>query len=318
MPAIRSARALLIVDRLHGQSAWRAQNPNIPPWWLAEEAAIFAVELAGALVSHLERRTGRVQTIHQHPFSRCMQPKLLLILQRTHGGQRPKMMVQRRDTHARDSCELLHPQRLRVVRPHPGDGLRRPVALISQRGNRSQSRALRSPQDSVDDLALNQSAQKRNVLRDVQQIDEPAARIEQFRCRLTGRHSRSFRRRLSRLNLLSAQKLSDYGHFEFQHETEIRHRLTCLDHIADHWQVERRQQVSRLIEDEGSSAEVCLLPPLRNHGQARLVGRRDWRRRGGSPAQQQARNVGDQSLFAPNEKGNLPGQLGAQFSRSAR
>jgi TetR/AcrR family transcriptional regulator, transcriptional repressor for nem operon len=44
---------------------------------LAEEAAVFAVELAGTFVSDLKGRTGGVQT-HEHAFPRCMQPKLLL------------------------------------------------------------------------------------------------------------------------------------------------------------------------------------------------------------------------------------------------
>jgi Aldo/keto reductase family len=94
LPA-RSDSALLITDQFQGQSAWRAKGPNIPHRWLAEEAAIFAIELGSALVSDLKRRTGGVQTIYEHAFPRCMQPKLLLILKRTHGRQRPEMVVQR-------------------------------------------------------------------------------------------------------------------------------------------------------------------------------------------------------------------------------
>jgi hypothetical protein len=37
-----------------------------------------------------------------------MQPKLLLILKRTHRGERPEMVVQRGDAHARDFCEIFH------------------------------------------------------------------------------------------------------------------------------------------------------------------------------------------------------------------
>jgi hypothetical protein len=51
------------------------------------------------------------------------------------------------------------------------------VALISQRGNRTKACALRSARDSVDYFALDQAAQKRNVLRRVEQVDEPAAAI---------------------------------------------------------------------------------------------------------------------------------------------
>ena len=52
------------------------------------------IELAGTFVSDLKSRTSGVQTIHEHASSRCLQPQLLLILKRAHGGQRPEMVVQ--------------------------------------------------------------------------------------------------------------------------------------------------------------------------------------------------------------------------------
>src|SRR5205809_454746 len=55
-----------------------------------------------------KNRTGGVQTIHEHAFPRCLQPKLLLILKRTHRCQRPEMVVQCRDAHARDFCKIFH------------------------------------------------------------------------------------------------------------------------------------------------------------------------------------------------------------------
>jgi hypothetical protein len=73
---------------------------------LAEEAAIFAIELGGAFVSDLKGRTGGVQTIYEQAFPRCMQPKLLLILAGTHGSQGPEMVVQCGDAHACDFCEV--------------------------------------------------------------------------------------------------------------------------------------------------------------------------------------------------------------------
>ena len=90
--ATRSNSALAITDRLQGQGAWRAESPDIPHGWLAEEAAVFAIELAGAFVSDLKGRTGGVQTIDEHASPCRLQPKLLLILERTHGGERPEMI----------------------------------------------------------------------------------------------------------------------------------------------------------------------------------------------------------------------------------
>src|SRR5712691_11939456 len=100
MLATRSDSALPITGRLQGQGAGRAEGPNIPHGWLAEEATVFAIELAGTFVSDLKSRTGGVQTIHEHAFPRCMQPKLLLILKRAHGSQRLEMVMQRGNTHA--------------------------------------------------------------------------------------------------------------------------------------------------------------------------------------------------------------------------
>jgi hypothetical protein len=88
-----SNSALLIADRLHWQSAWRAQSPNIPHGWLAEEAAVFAIELAGAFIADFKGRTGGVEAVDKHACSRGLQSNLLLILKRTHGRQRPEMVV---------------------------------------------------------------------------------------------------------------------------------------------------------------------------------------------------------------------------------
>jgi hypothetical protein len=105
----RSDCVLKITHRLQWRSTWRAKSPNIPHGRLAEEAAVFAIELASALVSDLECSTGGVQTIHEHAFPRCMQPKLFLILKRTHGGQHPEMVVQRGHAHPRDFLRDLPP-----------------------------------------------------------------------------------------------------------------------------------------------------------------------------------------------------------------
>jgi len=104
--ATRSASTLLITYRLYWLSAWQAESPNISHGWLPKETAVFAIELAGAFVSDFKSRTRGVQTINEHESPRRLQPKLLLILKRTHGGQRAEMMVQRGESHARDLCQI--------------------------------------------------------------------------------------------------------------------------------------------------------------------------------------------------------------------
>ncbi len=89
---------------------------HIPHRRLAEEAAILAVELAGALIAYFKGRARRVQPFGDHPSARRVQPQPLLILQRTHRGQRAKVMVQGRDAHLRDRRKFFDAQRLGVVR----------------------------------------------------------------------------------------------------------------------------------------------------------------------------------------------------------
>ncbi len=69
---------------------------------------------------------------------------------------------------------------LRSCHPTYAIAFCRLVALISQRSNRLKARPFRSPEDSANDLALNQSTQKGNVLRGIQQVHESATCTEEF------------------------------------------------------------------------------------------------------------------------------------------
>jgi hypothetical protein len=50
----KSDSALRMTGRFQGRGTWRAKGPDITHGWLSEEAAIFAIELAGALVTNLK------------------------------------------------------------------------------------------------------------------------------------------------------------------------------------------------------------------------------------------------------------------------
>src|SRR5215469_1648008 len=62
--------------------------------WLTKEAFVFAVELTRAFISNFKGCTRSIEPLDQHPFSRCYQAKLFLILKRAHGRQRTEMMMQ--------------------------------------------------------------------------------------------------------------------------------------------------------------------------------------------------------------------------------
>ncbi|HTS36383.1 MAG TPA: hypothetical protein VMH04_11965 [Candidatus Solibacter sp.] len=54
---------------------------------MAEEAAVFAIELGRTFVADLEGCTGGMETIAQHQAPRRLKPQLFLILQRTLGSE---------------------------------------------------------------------------------------------------------------------------------------------------------------------------------------------------------------------------------------
>ena len=104
--------ALLDVRGLQGGSAGGTEGSDVADGWLTEEAAVFAIELAGAFVADFEGGAGGIEAVHEHALARCLQPELLLILKRAHGSQRAKMMMERGDSHACHFCEIFDAQRL--------------------------------------------------------------------------------------------------------------------------------------------------------------------------------------------------------------
>ena len=65
--------------------------------WLAEEAAVFAIELAGAFVADFEGRAGGVEAVVDHALAGNVETQLLLILKRAHGGERAEVVVEGRE-----------------------------------------------------------------------------------------------------------------------------------------------------------------------------------------------------------------------------
>ena len=61
--------------------------------------------------------------------------------------------------------------------------------------------------------------------------------------------------------------------------------LACLNYVADDRQIERGEQVARLVEDEVGSAEICLLAALRDD-EAWLLGGGGGSRGNGAAAEQ--------------------------------
>ena len=67
-------------DRFEFRSTWREKRSNVSHRGLAEEAAVFAIELRSAFVANLEGCTSGIETIVQHQAPRQLKPQLFLIL----------------------------------------------------------------------------------------------------------------------------------------------------------------------------------------------------------------------------------------------
>lgn len=73
----------------------------------------------------------------------------------------------------------LHPQRFRVIGSEPGDGFGRSVALVAECGDGAETRSLRTSQQTIDDLTLDQAAEEWNIFRSIKQIQKARARLQQ-------------------------------------------------------------------------------------------------------------------------------------------
>src|SRR5579859_7058510 len=73
----------------------QAQSRHIAQRRRTETATVFATELRRTFITHAMRRRGDVALIRQQHATRLVEAQLLLVLQRTHGGDGAKMMVQR-------------------------------------------------------------------------------------------------------------------------------------------------------------------------------------------------------------------------------
>ena len=109
----------------------RDRGSDITDGGLAKQAAVFTIELTRAFVSNFKGHSRRVHIIGEHPRSRGLQSNLLLVLKRTHCGERSEMVVKSGDSHARNLRKFFNAKWHRIVRFNPGDRFGRAVTLIS-------------------------------------------------------------------------------------------------------------------------------------------------------------------------------------------
>ena len=77
------------------------------------------------------------------------------------------------EEHARHRRQFLNTQRLGVIHPEPFNRLGGTVALLTEGCNSTKMLSLRAAQQAIDDFALDQVAENWNVLRRIDEADEP-------------------------------------------------------------------------------------------------------------------------------------------------
>ena len=81
-------------------------------------------------------------------------------------------------------------------------------------------------------------------------VHEAAARTEEFHCRCAGHHGGTVRADACHVNLFSAEKFPNQGHFEFQRHRETGCFCAGLNDLAYYRQIDRCQQGLRLTPQD--------------------------------------------------------------------
>lgn len=153
---------------------------DVAHWWLAEEAAVLAIELAGAFIANFEGCAGGVEAIVEHAFARDVQSQLLLILERAHSSERTELVVECGNAHARHGGEVLDAEGSRVVEPDPFDSFGGAVTLVAEGGDGAEMLALWAAEKAEGNFTLDQTAEEWDVVRSVEKVDEASACVEEF------------------------------------------------------------------------------------------------------------------------------------------
>ena len=118
--------------------------------------------------------------------------------------------------------------------------------------------AIESTEPSINDLALDEATQKRNIPWTRQQIDQPTTGAEQSSRDLTGHHGGCMRRKLGQVDFFPAEKFADQWHFKLERQSEKGLRFAGFDNLADNWQVDGGQQESRAVVGDSTDDAFCL------------------------------------------------------------
>jgi hypothetical protein len=108
-----------------------------------------------------------------------LEPYLLLELQGAHRGDGLKVVVKARDAHAKLLGNVLNAKRLVERSTEPSDSPGDAVGVVALERNVTESVALLTFEEPVDDFPRDQGQEKGRFGRSVQEPDEPHHRVQQ-------------------------------------------------------------------------------------------------------------------------------------------
>ncbi len=237
----------------------------------AEEAAVLAIELAGAFIADFKGGAGGIQSFIEHPLPGYVQAKLLLILKRAHCGQRTELMMQSRYAHARHGGEFLNAQRLSVVAPEPLDYLGGAMALLAERCDGAKMLSLRAAQQPVDDFTLDEIAEEGNVLRRIEKVNKAGSRLEKLERSDADSHGACIGALPAEVKLRLRVDFANRRPLKLENHTKHGHFFRRRGYLAENGQIDRGEQEVAAVALVCCFANVDALLPLHKDNQAGLV-----------------------------------------------
>ncbi|VTZ61716.1 conserved hypothetical protein [Sinorhizobium medicae] len=234
-------------------------------------AGIFAAELGLALITDLVAGIAGIEALLQHQAPCLLEAELLLVLQRAHRRDGLEMVMQRGNAHADAACEVFDAQRPGIMLFQPGDRTADLVRLALRCRHLSELGAVRPEQQPVKEFLFDQRQEHRNVVRSVEEPQQPKRRVLEIGCKLAHRHAArracgfrspvadgvEQRRNPRRIDLESHAEIGFFGRRE--------------RYLRENRQVDRGQKVVGGSVNECFFAEHDTFGPLNDDRNTRLV-----------------------------------------------
>ena len=218
---------------VEGGGAGEAVGFEVADGGLAEEAAVFAVELAGAFVADFKGCAGGVEACGEDAEAGGVKAEAFLVLKGAHGGEGAEVVVEGGNAHLGEGGEVFDAEGFVVVGLEPGDGAGGAVALFAEGGDGAQVFAEGALEEAIDDFALHEGAEEGDVAGGVEEVEQAGAGGEHFDRGGADGHAARAEGGGCGEELLLHEDFADGGHVELDDEAEEGFCDRGLGNLAD-------------------------------------------------------------------------------------